>query len=83
MFIDRAFLEWIEPKMLNLDIKATDLGAAGHVVLKPLGKVLLDRFEDRKRAFDNGDTFDIQLPHSLQPAPGSADIANGILTISK
>ena len=61
-FIDKAFLEWLHPRLENLDILPKDFGTGGHFVLMPKGKVILDRFERVKQAFDGTGEGNIQLP---------------------
>jgi len=61
-FIDKAFLEWLHPRLENLDILPNDFGTGGHFVLMPKGRVILDRFERVKQAFDGTGEGNIQLP---------------------
>jgi hypothetical protein len=68
-FIDKAFLEWLHPRLENLDILPKDFGTGGHFVLMPKGKIILERFERVKHAFDGTGQGNIQLPRgSIVPA---------------
>lgn len=64
--IDRAFLEWLEQKLENLDILAKDFGTGGHFILKPIGRMLLGRFEAIKHDFNGTEGGEIALPRGTQ-----------------
>ena len=61
-FIDKAFLEWMQPRLENLDILPKDFSTGGHFVPVPKGRVILERFERIKQAFDGTGEGNIQLP---------------------
>ncbi|KAI9786203.1 MAG: hypothetical protein M1839_007613 [Geoglossum umbratile] len=83
-FIDQEFLEWLQPRLTNLDILPGDFGTGGHFVLNPRGKVLLDRFERVKHAFNGTNTGDITLPRKTIIAEGQQDdIRSGVIHLKE
>ncbi|KAJ2896745.1 hypothetical protein MKZ38_005273 [Zalerion maritima] len=89
-FVDRSFLKWVEDEVIappedggDSHLMSKDMGAGGHYVLKPVGRVLLQRFEDHKNVFSGGETSEITMPDTVEfrdESPG--DMGNGILTIT-
>jgi hypothetical protein len=72
-FIDKAFLEWLHPRLENLDILPKDFGTGGHFVLKEKGNIILERFEREKHAFDGTGQGNIQLPRGSVVPPDHED----------
>ncbi|KAF1808248.1 hypothetical protein P152DRAFT_485607 [Eremomyces bilateralis CBS 781.70] len=92
-FVDRAFLEWLEPKLANVHLFSEDVTAGGHSVFSPLTSLLLKRFKPVKEAFDSTDKGNIQLPqtyrdadnrlHTLKPAEAHKfAIKDGVVKLS-
>jgi hypothetical protein len=83
-FIDRAFLEWLLPRLENLDIRPQDFSTGGHMVLMPKGRVLLERFEKVKHLFNGTGDGQITLPRGTIVAADYEDsIINGVLTLTE
>ena len=81
-FIDRAFLEWIQPKLPDLDILPTDYGAAGHFVLMPKGRILLERFQTIKHAFNGTGSNNIITPRPDTVGTEEQEgVQNGMITL--
>lgn len=84
IFIDQAFLEWLSERMENLDISPEDFGTGGHMMLRPKGKILLDRFEKVKHAFDGEQAGKITLMSDAIVVPGyENEVVNGVLELNK
>jgi hypothetical protein len=49
--IDRAFFEWLNKILQPLDTDPSNLGTGGHFVLRPQGRMVLERFQPIKHAF--------------------------------
>jgi hypothetical protein len=92
-YVDEAFLEWLEPKLLNVRLLSQNTHTGGHMVFEPLSKDLLIDFQAAKHSFDAVDSANIQLPpyyadshnvnHTINPAPGCEDsISDGVITLS-
>ena len=62
--VDQAFLEWLQPKFVN-QISERDVTLAGPLVLKPLGILLLKRFQSIKHQFDGRLVTDIPHPRNI------------------
>jgi hypothetical protein len=62
--VDQAFLEWLQPKFVN-QISERDVTLAGPLVLKPLGILLLKRFQKIKHPFDGRLVTDIPHPRNI------------------
>ncbi|KAH0537284.1 hypothetical protein FGG08_005909 [Glutinoglossum americanum] len=83
-FIDREFLEWLQPRLTNLDIQAKDFGTAGHFVLMPKGRVLLERFERVKHAFSGTEKGDISLPRGTIVSADQQDgLESGVISLTE
>lgn len=80
-----AFLQRI---LRDLDVETSDVGTGGHDVLGPVAETLLGRFIEKKYAFDNMDTAEIQLPRScrdkVRPDPwAQAKVVNNTLRLTR
>lgn len=83
-FVDQAFLEFLQPRLLNLDIDPDAVGTGGHMVFKPRSRVLLERFERIKHAFNGTGDSQLTVPRGTKVAPGYEDsIVNGVLTLTE
>jgi hypothetical protein len=83
-FIDRAFLEWLQPKLENQKLLPKDFRTGGHFVLTPMGRVLLRRFEPYKHAFSGTESADITLPRDTVVAAGQqGGIVNGVINLTE
>ena len=71
--MDRAFLEWLKPKVANLNISPTDVGDGGHFVVTKEGRLLLGRFERVKHAFDGEIGGEVQLHRRATVIPGQEE----------
>ncbi|KAF4625147.1 hypothetical protein G7Y89_g13022 [Cudoniella acicularis] len=81
--IDRAFLEWLEPRLENLDLQSKDFGNGGHVILMPKGRVLLERFEKYKHAFTGTEEANITLPRGTVVAADYEDgLGSGVIKLT-
>ncbi|KAK3343427.1 hypothetical protein B0T25DRAFT_464384 [Lasiosphaeria hispida] len=81
-YIDRAFLEWIESKITNIDMRAQEHGTGGHFVHEAKRNTILDRFEKCKRQFTGTETNILTMPRGIQGDPNFTQLANGQLTIT-
>jgi hypothetical protein len=83
-FIDQEFLKWLQPRLQNLDILPQDFNTGGHMVLMPKGRVLLERFEKVKHAFNGKGEGQITLPRGTIPNPEYEEsIVNGVITLTE
>jgi hypothetical protein len=93
-FVDRAFLEWLEPKLVNARLISQNITTGGHSVFEPITELLMDRFQVIKHRFDDEESAQIQLPknyrdyhgkkHTLEVSPGHEDlIIDGVLEMSR
>lgn len=81
-FIDRAFINWVESKITNVNLRSQKTGADGQLVLDPKGTTIMSRFERCKRQFTGSETNTLTLPRDLQVVPGFPQFSNGLLTIT-
>lgn len=78
-FIDKAFMEWLEPMLVGVKKEAgrreerdvrlisQDVKTGGHFVFQPLARSLLrDYFESIKENFDTREDRDVQLPSRFE-----------------
>ncbi|KUJ12158.1 uncharacterized protein LY89DRAFT_688619 [Mollisia scopiformis] len=83
-FIDKAFLDFLAPRLANLDIDPETVGTGGHMVFKPRSRVLLERFERIKHAFTGTGDASLTLPRGTKVVAGYEDsIVNGVLTLTE
>jgi hypothetical protein len=82
-FIDQAFLDHFQPKVEN-EILEKSINSGGHVVVLPVGRVLLRRFQRVKHKFDGTGTGDITLPKDLLVLPEyEEELGSGVLTLTE
>jgi len=82
-FVERAFLEWLQPKLEGVTLLPENFGTGGHSTLGKLSNLLLDRFESIKLKFDEKPNGVLQLPR-IKVAEGYEEtIKAGVLTLSK
>ncbi|KAH6665783.1 hypothetical protein B0J14DRAFT_605889 [Halenospora varia] len=67
--IDKAFLEFVQGKVVNLDLIPRDFGSGGHFILGRIGRILLERFESVKHAFDGTNDGGIEFPEQADLSP--------------
>lgn len=83
-FIDGAILEWLQPKLENIDLVDKDFHARGHFVLTKRGRILLERFERHKNVFSGSESCDIPLLRGISMRDDQQDgIVNGLMTLTK
>jgi hypothetical protein len=83
-FIEREFVAWLQPRLKNLDIMPQDVGTGGHLILMPKGRVLLERFEKVKHAFNGTGDSQITLPRGTVVNEDYQDsIVNGVMTLTE
>lgn len=56
-FIDRAFLEWRQPKMEDQELVSKDFRTSSHFIMMKMGRILLERFERVKQRFQRDGTW--------------------------
>lgn len=67
-----------------MDIDPDAVGTGGHMVFKPRSRVLLERFERIKHAFNGTGDSQLTVPRGTKVAPGYEDsIVNGVLTLTE
>ena len=79
-FVDKAFLEWLQPKLVGVRLFPEDVATGGHIVFDPLTHLLLERFQTIKETFDDRDSAQLQLPNEYRDAEGnnrSIEVAEG------
>jgi hypothetical protein len=82
--VDRAFLEWLEPKVQNLNISPRDVGNGGHFVITKEGCILMSRFERVKHAFDGEIGGEVQLHRGATARPGQEEnVVGGKISLTK
>lgn len=83
-FVERAFLEWLQPKLEGVTLMPNNFGTGGHWTLGKLSNLLLDRFELIKKDFDKKPNSVLELPRNTKVAEGQEEIIrNGVVTLSK
>jgi hypothetical protein len=83
--VDRAFLKWLDTVLEPLDICAGDLGTGGHFTLKPIGRIMLQRFEIIKHSFDGSTGGNLNLPRrarALESDEAKERVKQGILKMT-
>ncbi|KAF2671475.1 hypothetical protein BT63DRAFT_453870 [Microthyrium microscopicum] len=84
IFVDRAFLEWADVRLKNLNLAPSDYGNGGHFAITPAGKAFLDRFERIKHAFNGTGGGEVQLPRGTEVEEAYQEsCASGVLTLTK
>lgn len=76
-FIDRAFLEWLQPKLQDVDLTPENFTTGGHLAFEPTPRFLLRQFEPIKHAFDGSQTSNFQLRRGTKVAPGNEATVQG------
>lgn len=64
-FVDRAFLDWLRPKLMDKDLIPIDFLTRGHYIMSPILRVLLARFEIVKHAFEGTQHADLTIPRGI------------------
>lgn len=83
-FIDRAFLEWLQPKLENEKLVSKDSLTSGHFVVMKMGRILLERFERIKHEFSGSENGDISLRRGTIVREDQQDgIVNGVITLTE
>lgn len=83
ILIDQAFMEFLQSRVENIGMDPEDVGTGGHMVLNPIAKLLLDRFQKVKHAFEGTQDGQLILPKNAKVVPGAEDsIAQGELTLT-
>jgi len=70
-FVDKAFLEWLQPKLVGVRLFPEAVATGGHIVFDPLADLLLHRFQAIKETFDDRDSGNLQLPNEYRDAEGN------------
>ena len=84
VFIERAFLAWLQPMLQNVTLLPENFGTGGHSTLGKLSNVLLRRFESIKTTFDDKPKATLELPRDIKVVEGYEDIiTGGVVTLSK
>jgi len=92
-FVNKAFLQWLEPRLIavkresagavterEVRLISRDVKTGGHSTLEPLGKLMSDRFEVVKHRFDDIENTNIQLPSKF---PDKENQGWGLETLDK
>jgi hypothetical protein len=68
----------------NLDIDPETVGTGGHMVIRPMSRVLLGKFERIKHAFNGTGDAQLTLSRGTKVVAGYEDsITNGVLTLTE
>lgn len=59
------------------------LGDGGHFVLRPMGRLFLDRFEPLKHSFTGTEDGAIKLPRRATPRDDATGVENRVFEISR
>lgn len=82
-YIDRAFLEWLQPKLQDVDLTPENVTTRGHLAFASTPRYLLDQFEPIETASDGSKTGTIQLRRGIKVAPGNeATVQGGIVNLT-
>lgn len=54
-FIQRKFIEWLQPKIQGVELLPKDYTSGGHFLVHPEARILLDRFERWMHNYDGSD----------------------------
>ena len=83
-FIDHAFLEWLRPRLQNQDLLPKDFLTGGHFVVTSVVRVVLERFERVKHAFNGTQPGDFSLPRGAIVAEGQEDgLQSGVISLTE
>lgn len=70
--------------MSNLDIDPETVGTGGHMVIRPMSRVLLGKFERIKHAFNGAGDAQLTLSRGTKVVAGYEEsITNGVLTLTE
>ncbi|KAK0706279.1 hypothetical protein B0T26DRAFT_726089 [Lasiosphaeria miniovina] len=82
IFIDQAFIRWIEARTTGITARSDEIGTGGHYVLDPKGSTVFNRFEIMKRKFTGTEANTLTLPRGVAVNPSAANSVPGLLQIS-
>jgi hypothetical protein len=64
-YIDRAFVDWCQEKLVNLQSYENDYGSGGHYIMEHKLRLLLKRFEPHKHRYNGNKNATINIPRDL------------------
>ena len=81
--IDKAFLEWLQPKLEHQDLLFIGFRSSGHPALTPTGRLMLDRFERAKHTFSGTEDDHISLPRgTVVSTDQQSSIIEGMVSLT-